>query len=61
MRLYWPAVGFVIGLASVLTAYFNMNLLVGSGNLSLGGALLVTAEYVALLSAAGWLRSRLAR
>lgn len=50
-KYYWLIAGVVVGIYTVLTAWWNMNILVGSGDLTLSGALIVTAEYTVLIYA----------
>lgn len=46
---YWLFAGVGVGIFTVLTAWFNMNILVSSGDLTLAGSLIVIAEYTALI------------
>ena len=48
-KYYWLIAGAVVGIYTVLTAWWNMNILVGSGDLTLSGALIVTAEYAVVV------------
>lgn len=48
-KYYWLFAGIFVGLFSVLTAYWNMNILVGSGDLTFSGAAIVIFEYAALV------------
>lgn len=57
-KLYWPVAGLVVGLGSVVGAWFNMGILVGSGDLSVLGSLVVAAEYVIVLALLGWFYDR---
>jgi len=57
-RLFWPLAGVAIGLLSALGAWFNIRILVGSGDLTLFGVAIVTAEYAAILTALGWVYDR---
>lgn len=48
-KYYWLIAGLAIGVYSVLTAYFNINILVGSGDLTPTGSLIVIAEYTLII------------
>lgn len=59
--VYWPLAGLLIGGLSVLSAWYNMGILVGSGSLSIQGSLVVVVEYTLLVSALAWLKPRIER
>lgn len=44
-----------------MTAYYNLNILVGSGDLTVLGVAIVTVEYVVVLTLLGLLYRRLSR
>lgn len=46
---YWLFAGLLVGLYTVVTVWFNMNILVSSGDLTLSGSLIVVAEYTGLI------------
>lgn len=48
-KYYWLFAGVFVGAFTVLTAYWNMNILVGSGDLTLSGSLIVIAEYAVII------------
>ncbi len=48
-KYFWLVAGALIGLYSAMTAYWNMNILVGSSDLTLTGVLIVTAEYTVII------------
>ncbi len=46
---YWLFAGLFVGLYTVVTAWFNMNILVSNGDLALSGSLIVVTEYTGLI------------
>lgn len=48
-KYYWLIAGAFVGLYLSFTAYWNMNILVGSGDLTLSGVLIVTVEYTVII------------
>ena len=48
-KYYWLFAGAFVGVFTVLTAYWNMTILVGSGDLTISGSLIVIAEYTVLI------------
>ena len=48
-RYYWVLAGIVVGIYSVIMAWYNMRILVSSGDLTLGSSLFVILEYTLLI------------
>lgn len=53
VKYYWVVAGIIVGIFSVVGAWYNLNILVGSGDLSLVGSLIVIAEYTIMLTVLG--------
>lgn len=60
-KYYWLLAGIFVGIYTVLTAYYNMIILVGSGDLTVGGSLVVIVEYTLLIVGLGWLEKNFVR
>lgn len=58
-RHYWAIAGTVIGIASVMGAWINFKILVGSGDLTLLGASIVVLEYTIVVTVLGAIYNRL--
>lgn len=58
-RYYWLLAGVFVGIYTVLTAYYNMVILVGSGDLTVGGSLVVIFEYTLLIVGLGWIEKNI--
>ena len=59
VKYYWVFAGIIVGLFSVVGAWYNLNILVGSGDLSIVGSLVVVTEYVVVLAVLGFIYNKI--
>ena len=59
VKYYWVFAGILVGILSVVGAWYNLNILVGSGDLSLIGSLIVITEYVIVLTILGFIYGKI--
>ena len=59
VKYYWVVAGIIVGIFSVVGAWYNLNILVGSGDLSLIGSLIVITEYVIVLTILGFIYGKI--
>lgn len=59
VKYYWVFAGIIVGIFSVVGAWYNLNILVGSGDLSIVGSLVVVTEYIVVLAVLGFIYNKI--
>lgn len=59
VKYYWVFAGIIVGIFSVIGAWYNLNILVGSGDLSIVGSLVVITEYIVVLAVLGFIYNKI--
>jgi len=59
VKYYWVFAGIIVGIFSVIGAWYNLNILVGSGDLSIVGSLVVVTEYIVVLAVLGFIYNKI--